>query len=168
MLFGQRYVVDSHVFSNVVWDRVRDSRMMPDPLDVAFAALANDQAVALLSDQLNRYSYSGNLAAMRVLVDSHDAEFWNKNLYNDWLSALRALSPTEEVTDPAAAGLPSVTGTEAWGRRILNTQLASWAELRHDTLLSPFASFPTPWSTPTPSFTLRLDDLQSTATRSPT
>jgi hypothetical protein len=25
--------------------------------------------------------------------------------------------------------------TEAWGRRLLNTQLASWAELRHDTIL---------------------------------
>jgi hypothetical protein len=25
--------------------------------------------------------------------------------------------------------------TEAWGRRLLNTQLASWAQLRHDTIL---------------------------------
>jgi hypothetical protein len=31
--------------------------------------------------------------------------------------------------------MPVVTGTEPWGRRILNTQLASWAELRHDTIL---------------------------------
>ena len=30
---------------------------------------------------------------------------------------------------------PAVAQTEAWGRRILNTQLASWAELRHDTIL---------------------------------
>lgn len=28
-----------------------------------------------------------------------------------------------------------VASGEAWGRRILNTQLASWAELRHDTIL---------------------------------
>jgi hypothetical protein len=31
--------------------------------------------------------------------------------------------------------LPAITGTEPWGRRILNAQLASWAELRHDTIL---------------------------------
>jgi hypothetical protein len=31
--------------------------------------------------------------------------------------------------------MPSVATTEAWGRRVLNTQLASWAQLRHDTLL---------------------------------
>src|SRR5690606_40805394 len=38
-------------------------------------------------------------------------------------------------SDPAAVGMPEITGTEAWNRRILNTQLASWAELRDDTLL---------------------------------
>jgi hypothetical protein len=136
LLFGQRYVVDSHVLSNVVWDRVRTMRMMPDPLDVAFAALGNDQAASLLKDQLEQYDYAGDLAAMRTLVDAHDQGFWHKNLYNDWLSALRALSPLNtNISDPAAAHLPSVTATDAWGRRILNTQLASWAQLRHDTLL---------------------------------
>jgi hypothetical protein len=54
-------------------------------------------------------------------------------MYNDWLSALRALSPSSASL--AAQGLPQVATTEAWGRRILNTQLASWAELRHDTIL---------------------------------
>lgn len=136
LLFGQRYVVDSHVLSNVVWDRVRAMRMMPDPLDVAFAALGNDQAASLLKAQLDQYDYAGNLAAMRTLVDAHDQGFWHKNLYNDWLSALRALSPSNtKIKDPAAAHLPSVTATDAWGRRMLNTQLASWAQLRHDTLL---------------------------------
>jgi hypothetical protein len=35
----------------------------------------------------------------------------------------------------ASLGLPSIAGSEAWGRRLLNTQLGSWAQLRHDTLL---------------------------------
>ena len=51
LLLGQRYVLDSHVFSNLVYSRVQSGtvmRMMPDPLDVAFAALSNDQAAALL------------------------------------------------------------------------------------------------------------------------
>jgi hypothetical protein len=136
LLFGQRYVVDSHVLSNVSFDRVRALRLMPDPLDVAFAALGNDQAASLLEGQIEQYDYAGNLAATRTLVDAHGDEFWHQNLYNDWLSALRALSPVKAtIADPAAAGVPSVTASEAWGRRILNTQLASWAQLRHDTLL---------------------------------
>ena len=36
-LFGQRYTVDSHVFSNLVYDRL-PTRVVPNPLDVAFAA----------------------------------------------------------------------------------------------------------------------------------
>jgi hypothetical protein len=134
LLFGQRYIVDSHVFSNVVWDRTVAQRMMPDPLDAAFAALGNNQALALLDDQLEDYGYSGNLAAMRTLIDEHDESFWSANLYNQWLTMLRALSPTAELADPEA-GLPAVAKTEAWGRRVLNTQLASWSQLRHDTLL---------------------------------
>lgn len=136
--FGQRYVLDSHVFSNVVYDRVQHGeqmRMMPDPLDAAFAALSNDQAGALLDPQLEKYSYAPDLCAMRVLADAHDETFWSGSLYNLWLSSLRALSPTDEIADPAGAGLPSIVATEAWGRRILSTQLASWAELRHDTIL---------------------------------
>ena len=133
LLFGQRYVLDSHVFSNVVYDRVQGGsvkRMMPNPLDVSFAALGNDQAGLLLGPELEKYSYASDLASMRILADAHPASYWQENLYNLWLGALRTLSPGK-----APAGLPSVAGTEAWGRRLLNTQHASWAELRHDTIL---------------------------------
>ena len=33
------------------------------------------------------------------------------------------------------AKYPEVMRTRAWGHKTLNTQLASWAELRHDTIL---------------------------------
>ncbi|MEQ9502395.1 MAG: DUF3160 domain-containing protein [Deltaproteobacteria bacterium] len=138
MLLGQRYVVDSHVFSNVVYDRVQGGnvrRMMPNPLDAAFAALGNDQAGLYLDAELQQFSYAPDLHAMRFLTDAHGDAFWNGNLYNRWLTALRALSPNAETQDPGANGLPQIVATEAWGRRILNTQLASWAELRHDTIL---------------------------------
>ncbi len=138
LLLGQRYVIDSHVFSNVVYDRVAGGsvkRMMPNPLDVGFAALGNNHAGMLLGTELTQYAYAPDLASMRVLVDAHPQEMWRENLYTGWLSTLRSLSPTPEVADPAKAGLPTVAGTEAWGRRLLNTQLASWAELRHDTIL---------------------------------
>jgi len=138
LLMGQRYVLDSHVFSNVVYDRVARGevkRMMPNPLDVGFAALKNDQAGLLLGAELERYRYAPDLASMRIVAEAHPKEFWQANLYNEWLSMLRALSPTPDVANPTAVGLPRVAGTEAWGRRLLNTQLASWAELRHDTIL---------------------------------
>lgn len=138
LLLGQRYVLDSHVFSNVVYDRVKRGevfRMMPNPLDVGFAALRNDQAGLLLGSELERYRYAPDLASMRILADAHPATYWDANLYNEWLSMLRALAPTPDVANPSAVGLPRVAGTEPWGRRMLSAQLGSWAELRHDTIL---------------------------------
>lgn len=170
-LFGQRYVVDSHVFSNVVYDRVQGGkvfRMMPDPLDAAFAALHNDQAAALLSPEISKYGYAPDLHAMRLLVDAHPQDFWGANLYNLWLTSLRDLSPVSaDVLNPKAAGLPAVAATEAWGRRLLNTQLASWAELRHDTILYAKQSytggatceFPDAYIDPYPSFYGGVADL---------
>lgn len=135
---GQRYVIDSHVFSNVVYDRAGAGaikRMMPDPLDAAFAALGNDQAAWLLAPELERYPYAPDLGAMRVLADSHPQGFWTGNLYNLWLSALRTLSPDSEALTRSDSGLFPAARSEAWGRRLLSAQLASWAELRHDTIL---------------------------------
>jgi len=170
LLLGQRYVLDSHVLSNVVYDRAGGGsvrRMMPDPLDVAFAALGNDQAGALLADELQRYDYARDLHAMRVLADAHPADYWDANLYNRWMRALRTLSPREALAPASAAGLPGIARTEAWGRRLLNTQLASWAELRHDTLLyvkqsytgGAVCEFPDAYVDPYPTFYGAIADL---------
>jgi hypothetical protein len=138
LFLGQRFVVDSYVFSNVTFDRVvhgaLPKRMLPNPLDVAYAALDNDQAISLLGPDLAAHGYAPDLETTRVLVDQYDGTFWQANLYNQWLRALRALSPSAAIAD-AASGLPSVARGAAWGRRVLNTQLASWAELRRDTIL---------------------------------
>ncbi len=137
LFFGQRFIIDSQVFSDVVFDRVRGEpkRMMPDPLDAAFAALGNNAAAPLLASELGRFpNYPGALHDVRRLVDLHGDDFWGGNLYSAWLGALRGLSvPGGDPT--SVAGLPAVMKTEPWARRVLNTQLASWAELRHDTLL---------------------------------
>jgi len=138
LLLGQRYVIDSEVLSNVVYDRLRldPYRLMPSPLDVAFAVFGNSRAADLLKSDLSTYpGYPAALHDMRLLVDSHEAAFWQGSLYASWLAAIRAASPAQDGTAVTTTGLPSVTGTEAWARRLLGTQLASWAELRHDTLL---------------------------------
>jgi hypothetical protein len=123
------------VFSEAVYDRIA-ARLMPNPLDAAFAALGNNQALALESSELGRFAQlPGALARMRYLIDSHGEELRGQILYNLWSDALRRLSPPADSSDPASLGLPRIAGSEAWGRRISNTQLDSWAQLRHDTLL---------------------------------
>jgi hypothetical protein len=139
LLFGQRYVLDSHVFSNLVFDRLNSAnhpmRMMPNPLDVAYAALGNDDAIPLLHQEIDHYGYASQLEDMRSLADGHGDDYWEMNLYNLWLSALRGASAGPARAADPDAKLPSVTRSEGWARRMLNTQLASWAELRHDTIL---------------------------------
>ncbi|HET9959573.1 MAG TPA: DUF3160 domain-containing protein [Polyangiaceae bacterium] len=164
-LFGQRYVIDSHVFSQVVYDRLPAFRMMPNPLDAAYAALGNNQALSLLAPELSQFTgYPGALESARDLVDAHDAQFWGGNLYNLWLSSLRALSPAADLSEPSKLGLPQVAATEAWGRRMLSAQLGSWAELRHDTLLYakqsytgvPSCDYPDAYIDPYPEFFAKL------------
>jgi len=98
-----------------------------------------------------------------LLPGHHGDDLWKENIYNDWLGALRALSP-------AAAPQSSfftLGASEAWGRRLLNTQLASWAELRHDTILYAKQSdsggvscvFPDALVEPNPAFFARVGDI---------
>jgi hypothetical protein len=133
-LFGQRYLVDSHVFSNVVFDRV-PGRVLPSSLDVAFAALGNDHALSLIGPELDQAGYPGALSALRTLITSHQQEYWESSLYTSWLGALRMLSPGAPGNTLSDASLPALARSELWSRRLLNTQLASWAQLRHDTVL---------------------------------
>lgn len=133
-LFGQRYIIDSFVLSKVVFDDIiykgaKQERYMPSPLDV-MAALGNGEAPALLEAELKAWKYSANLKAAQDFVDSHNAGFWQDNLYNLWLDALRVLD--RPMNDKHA---PQAMQTRAWQHKQLNAQLASWAQLRHDTIL---------------------------------
>lgn len=135
-LMGQRFTIDSYVFNNVTYDRVQDlttgakvTRMLPSELDVQFV-LGNNAAAHHLETELDRYGYQGTLHEMRFLVDSHPQDFWDSSFYNGWLAAIRALSDNSEFDN-----LPEAMRTAAWADKGLNTQTASWAELRHDTLL---------------------------------
>ncbi len=133
-LLGQRFIIDSYIFSNVVFDRVvynnkKVWRPLPDPLDAMFA-LGNDAALPLLQEELENYHYASQLYALRYLVDAYPNAFWQQSLYNVWLDAIRALKPFE-----ARSSHPYFMQTAAWQQQKLNTQLASWTQLRHDNLL---------------------------------
>ena len=129
MLFGQRFVIDSYVLGNVVYDKTKTKRMLPATLDIIFA-LGNDAAAQLLKDELEQYKYSPQLAALRYLVDAYDESFWQGSIYNEWLNSIRTLNPPAD-----RSALPAFMQTAAWWQQKMNTQLASWTELRHDNLL---------------------------------
>jgi hypothetical protein len=133
-LFGQRFVLDSFLLSKVVFDSIlfhghKQQRSMPSGLDV-MAALGSDEAVRLLEPELVRFHYAANLLAARQLFDGFVFGDWERNVYVRWLHALRLLQ-----RPPASANLPQAMRTPAWQRKELQTGLASWAELRHDTIL---------------------------------
>src|SRR5262249_6599535 len=55
---------------------------------------------------------------------------WTNNIYTSWLNCLRELSPPTTSSE-----YPQVMRTRAWALKTVNAQLASWTELRHDTVL---------------------------------
>jgi hypothetical protein len=166
MLFGQRFVIDSYVTGSVVFDKIEFNgspvcRLFPSTLDILFA-LGNDAAGQLLVPELEQYHYSTNLAALRYLIDSYGDEFWQSSIYTMWLKAIRAANPPAERTD-----LPGFMQTAAWWQEKMNTQLSSWAELRHDHLLyakqsytgAAVCSYPEAYVEPIPEVFESLEDL---------
>ncbi len=153
-LFGQRWTPDAWTFQKSVSPTVRDNdgsvlaRRLPSGLDVAYSTLGNDTAAPILLDRMqdqegvpfrDGFPFQKNLAATRSVFDSQTEDFWTEHLYGHWLHSLRALS------QPVSPSAPDTFRTEAWKRRILNTQLASWTQLRHDTLLYAKQSFTPPF-----------------------
>ncbi|MDA3892008.1 MAG: DUF3160 domain-containing protein [Salinivirgaceae bacterium] len=133
-LMGQRFIIDSYILSNLVYDKIifedqKIWRPMPDPLDAMFA-LGNENALPLLKDEIDTYKYGSNIASIRYLIDSYDDDFWNQSYYNGWLNALRQLSSPNDIDN-----YPIFCKSAAWQHKSLNTQLASWSQLRHDNLL---------------------------------
>jgi hypothetical protein len=169
LLFGQRFVIDSYVTGNVVFDRIlyeneKILRLFPSTLDILFT-LGNDAAAQLLISELEKYHYATNLAGLRYLISSYEQEFWDSSIYNMWLNSVRALNPPDE-----RASLPEFMQTAAWWQEKMNTQLASWTELRHDNLLyakqsytgGVVCSYPYSYVEPVPAF---YRNLQSAASR---
>jgi hypothetical protein len=133
-LLGQKFLVDSYIFSEVVFDRItfdgiKQYRMMPDPLDI-LSVFGNENAMMLMEQEMETYKYAYKINELKYLVDAYDEEYWNRSLYNTWLSAIMKLNPPSSGT-----GLPYFMQTTAWHHQKLNTQLTSWAQLRHDNIL---------------------------------
>ena len=129
-LMGQRFIPDSYVFDKLTSDK----RRMPNSLDI-MAAMGNEKAYKLMMTKL-RDSWK-SMPDYPKIVNEFKAEYskrtekeWKQNLYYNWLYNLRALFDARDNSN-----LPFFMTTEGWEVKTLNTSLASWSELRHNTIL---------------------------------
>lgn len=147
-LMGQRFIPDSYMFQNLVATKVSDFkgknppftacyipdygyiRCFPRGLDV-MALLGSKEAKKILSNNEddNFVNYDEQFKNLSNLFDSFTQEHWNKNLYWGWLYSMKSL------LEDYGTGYPTFMQSEAWHRKQLNAVLASWSELRHDTIL---------------------------------
>jgi len=157
-LVGQRFVPDSYMFSNLVSPYVgmysgKDckntftceitdggpARVFPRGLDV-MALLGSKRAKELLQElgdteyegrdkKGNKITYESQFLKLKEEFDKFNESDWQKNLYWSWLYALKPL------LKEFGKGYPTFMQTKAWQDKELTTALASWAELRHDTIL---------------------------------
>jgi len=169
-LLGQKFLIDSYVMSEVVYDRIvfegeKPHRDLPDPLDV-MAVLGNEDAMVLMEDEMEEYKYAYKISSLKYLVDTYDEDFWQQSLYNTWLASLRELNPLA-----SSDNLPYFMKTTAWHHEKLNTQLTSWAQLRHDNILygkqsytgGTGCSYPYTYVEPYPEFYGRLQSFAENA-----
>ena len=107
------------------------ARVMPRGLDI-MAVFGCDEALAILAaDGDTEYSdYDKMMEFLRKDVGKMMAERKDENLYYAWLHALQPMMKPIE-----SASVPDCLRSKAWLRKQLATSLASWAELRHDTIL---------------------------------
>ncbi len=176
---GQRFVPDSYMFQQLVSPAVGmyvgndtpftmcitqlgPERCFPRGLDV-MAVLGSEMAEDILREEgdteygsksdnkpvdvcsnSNNTSYDIQLNTLKSDFAGVNISEWNQNLYWSWLYTLKPL--LTEFGD----GYPTFMQTEAWQKKELQTALASWTELRHDTILYVKQSYTPPCSVAMP------------------
>lgn len=129
---GQRFIPDSYIFDKLTgypW------RFFPKSLDV-MAILGSDEAKALLKEEgdFDILEYKKNFAELErefgtTTPSAADWVDWKQNLYWRWLYCLKPLF------EEKGTNYPKFMQSAAWVNKELATACASWAELRHDTIL---------------------------------
>jgi len=144
---GQRFIPDSYIFQQLVYDQVgryRGSgrpftlvssdagpiRGFPRGLDIP-AVLGSERALEILRAEgdADYEGYEEQVARLREAFAALPEEQWTGNLYWNWLYSLLPL------LTPPGEGYPAFMQTSAWVDKDLHTWLGSWTELRHDTIL---------------------------------
>lgn len=132
-LLGQRFTLDGFMMQQLMWPYVGDDtqrRLLPLGLDVP-AVLGSEQALSLLDEmgETDFAHYSTQIELLQNEIGTLDSTTWLENTYSAWLWSLVPLIQRD------AAAYPPMMNTDAWQLKDLQTMLASWTELKHDTVL---------------------------------
>ncbi len=162
---GQRYIPDSDVMQNVMFDRVPlynyERRGLPSSLDV-MAAIGSPRAVHNLEPELEKYNYTEYLKEAWASIQLKEEDYWNQSVYFGLLRSYEELISGQEDED-----YQDFMRTSAWADEKLNTALGNYAELKHDTILygkQPYSigivcGTPDGMVEPYPEFYARMEDL---------
>lgn len=154
-IMGQRFVPDSFILSQLVFPYTgrltgdpcftcfQEQRALPRGLDV-MSLLGSRRAKAILKAQGDTAyeDYESQWKKMADLLADLTPSDWQRNLYWGWLYCLKPLF--QEYGE----GYQTFMKTGAWQDKQLNAALASWTELRHDTILSAKQSYTGTWGGP--------------------
>ncbi len=130
---GMRFVLDSYIFQELVFDRVgtlSDPRMLPKGLDV-LAAMGNETALGILEAEgdTSFLNFNENMADLREKISEIEIAQWESSVYMYWLYTLRI------YTQEKGQSYPKYMRSLKWALRQIYAALASWTELKHDTVL---------------------------------
>ncbi len=125
----QRYVPDAEVLQEMVdYENDPTLRAVPKGLDV-MAAIGIPQAERILIDELKEDKqwdeFTPTLKKMKERMTQID---WKACVANQWIESMKDIN---SLPDNA----PYFMKTPQWGKKNLNSALASWTELKHDAIL---------------------------------
>lgn len=125
---GQRYVLDAEIIQELVEPITRP---VPSGLDV-MGVLGSERAEKIqMQKEINQYwdDYPKEFKRLKDKFSKMEDDEWQSNMYQGWLWTLKGL------LKPYGEGYPSFMTNEAWVDKNLTTALASWSQLKHDTIL---------------------------------
>lgn len=137
-VFPQRFTPDSHILQSLVFTKEgneigtpENPRLLPKGLDI-MAVFGSERAFEILDKIFGETRYRNYTEILQKTKNEYSrisSAEWQTNMYWGWLFVLKSF------LTPADTTMPMFMRTQAWLDKSLNTALASWAELRHDTLL---------------------------------
>jgi hypothetical protein len=130
---GQRFTLDQYIFGQVMWRKVgtlEKPRDLPKALDM-LAAMGSEEAYRLLDEmgETEFENYDTQMTKVKEEVSGFGLDSWTQNLYWSWLYSLQPVFAVKGEQYPA------FMQTQAWLHKDMHTALASWTELKHDTIL---------------------------------
>jgi len=144
---GQRFIPDSYMFQQLIYKKVWSYQGSGNPFTLVYSDAG---PIRGFPRGLDVMTVLGSQAAGEIIEAEGDAEYykfdeqlgklksefgnledavWVQNLYWNWLYSLMPLLESK------GTGYPTFMQTLAWTYKQLYAALASWAELRHDTIL---------------------------------